>query len=244
MARFGLIGRSLKHSFSQQYFTEFFQKEGLPHSYSNYELSNTYSIRKLIEKESLTGINVTIPFKNDVIPLLDEVDPVAQEIGAVNVVRIHNGKLQGFNTDHIGFSKSLQAAEGFSLDCNALVLGTGGASKAIKYALNQLGIEFLQVSRSTSADTTAYKELTEQLIADHRLIINCTPLGTFPDVDGKPEIQYSAIGAEHLLYDLVYNPEITAFMKEGLTRSASVMNGYEMLRIQAEESWRIWSMVY
>lgn len=249
MARFGLIGRSLKHSFSQQYFTDFFQKEGLPHSYSNYELENLNGLRNLIAAEQLTGFNVTIPFKEDVIPLLDEIDEAAKDIGAVNVIKVDDGKLIGFNTDHIGFGESLalrlrsasavdtERSRSVEMPLNAVILGSGGASKAIKYALDQLGIEHQSVSRKGSLN---YESLNSEMIGQNRLIINCTPLGTFPNVDAKPAIPYDGITADHILYDLVYNPAKTAFLKEGIRRGAFTMNGSEMLRTQAEESWKIW----
>lgn len=256
MAKFGLIGQSLQHSFSQKYFTDFFKREKLPHSYSNFEMENIEGLRELIKTEQLSGLNVTIPYKEDVIPLLDEIDPAAKDIGAVNVLKVYNGKLIGYNTDHIGFRKSLTRALRLSKgldhvqqdpsrasgsDLKALILGTGGASKAIKYSLKQLGIDFLQASRSDSSSTINYSELTEELVSDHSLIINCTPLGTFPKIDEKPAIPYEGITADHILYDLVYNPAETAFLKEGKARDATILNGAEMLRVQAEESWKTWN---
>ena len=237
MASYGLIGRSLKHSFSQQYFTEFFRKEGLPHSYSNFELENVDDLKKLIENERLSGLNVTIPFKEDVIPLLDEIDEAAKEIGAVNVIKVEDGRLKGFNTDHIGFRLSLEANSDKTIK-RTLILGSGGASKAVRYSLYQLGIEHQTVSRTGSLK---YACLNSELISDRHLIINCTPLGTFPKVEEKPDIPYESLGSEHILFDLVYNPAETAFMKEGIKRGATVINGSEMLRIQAEQSWEIWS---
>ena len=240
MSRFGLIGQSLKHSFSKQYFTDFFERNNLPHSYSNYEMENVDGLRELIHHEQLSGLNVTIPFKEDVIPLLDEIDPTAQAIGAVNVINVEGDKLVGFNTDVIGFWKSLEPKLG-STRPKALILGTGGASKAIKFALKTNGIDFLQVSRTNSGSTIDYAQLTLELIAEHRLIINCTPLGTFPDVEAKPDLPYAGIGSSHILYDLVYNPAETAFLKEGKAKGATILNGAKMLRIQAEESWRVWN---
>ncbi len=248
MAKFGLIGRSLKHSFSKQYFTDFFSGKNLPHSYSNYELENLDGLRELIHQEQLSGLNVTIPFKEDVIPLLDNIDTSAKEIGAVNVIKVEFEKLVGYNTDHIGFSRSLlesRSNDGGALSGvqvrlrRALILGTGGASKAVNYSLGQLGIEQQVVSRLGSLN---YTSLNYEMISDHSLIINCTPLGTYPNVDSKPDIPYDGIGADHILYDLVYNPPETAFLKEGKARGATILNGAEMLRIQAEESWRIWQV--
>lgn len=268
---FGLIGRSLQHSFSQQYFTDFFKENGLDHRYSLFEMKDVSGLKDLIRTENLSGLNVTIPFKEDVIPLLDEIDLVAAKIGAVNCIKVHDdGSLKGFNTDHIGFRKSLalrlrsatqkrdgneaQAssspgkgewpkAEGVSPSrasgpVKALILGSGGASKAIKFVLNDLGIEFQTVSRNSL--TLNYQLLTEELISEHQLIINCTPLGTFPKVEEAPPLPYSALTSDHILHDLVYNPSETQFMKNGLAEGATVCNGLEMLRVQAEESWRIW----
>lgn len=203
-------------------------------------MENVDGLRELIHHEQLSGLNVTIPFKEDVIPLLDEIDPTAQAIGAVNVINVEGDKLVGFNTDVIGFWKSLEPKLG-STRPKALILGTGGASKAIKFALKTNGIDFLQVSRTNSGSTIDYAQLTLELIAEHRLIINCTPLGTFPDVEAKPDLPYAGIGSSHILYDLVYNPAETAFLKEGKAKGATILNGAKMLRIQAEESWRVWN---
>jgi shikimate dehydrogenase len=258
MANFGLIGKSLKHSFSQQYFTEFFKKGNLPHSYSNFEMDDLSGLRKLIRDNSISGLNVTIPFKEDVIPFLDETDKVAKAVGAVNVIKVSNGKLIGYNTDVLGFKPPRPPKGGVK----ALVLGTGGASKAIIYSLKLNGIQYVQVSRQLTAptrnpqpetrnpqlatrhskpETRNYQQLTEQLISDYQLIINCTPLGMYPNVDEKPPLPYSGIGSNHILYDLIYNPTETAFLKEGRLRGAITINGAEMLRIQAEESWRVWT---
>lgn len=235
---FGLIGRSLQHSFSQQYFTDFFKENGLDHRYSLFEMEDVSSLKDLIHSEKLSGLNVTIPFKKDVIPLMDGVDPVAKEIGAINCIKVNDdGSLKGYNTDHIGFKKSLVPLLGNNQP-KALILGSGGASKAIKYVLDQLGTEHQTVSRNSR--TLNYQLLTEQLLSAHQLIINCTPLCTYPNVDEAPPIPYSGLTSEHILYDLVYNPSETLFMKRGIEKSASVSNGLEMLRIQAEESWRIW----
>ena len=250
MARFGLIGQSLKHSFSQQYFTDYFEREKLPHSYSNYEMENVDGLSELIHQEQFSGLNVTIPFKEDVIPLLDEINSAAKEIGAVNVIKADDGKLIGYNTDYIGFRESLalrlrsanakdtERSRSVKKPLKALVLGSGGASKAIKYSLDQLDIKHQTVSRSGSLN---YASLNIELISQNRLIINCTPLGTFPNVDAKPDIPYQGIGVNHILYDLVYNPAETAFLKEGKARGAFIQNGAEMLRIQAKESWKIWN---
>ena len=240
MSHFGLIGKSLKHSFSKQYFTDFFEKGNLPHSYSNFEMENIDGLRKLIQREQVSGLNVTIPFKENVLCLLDEIDPISKEIGAANVIKVEGDKLVGFNTDVIGFWNSLSSAIS-DKKVKALVLGTGGASKAIKFALKMNDIDFLQVSRTHFESTINYEALTQELIAEYQLIINSTPLGTYPDIESKPDIPYAGIESGHILFDLVYNPAETAFLKEGKAKGAITRNGMEMLRIQAEESWMVWN---
>ena len=240
MSRYGLIGQSLKHSFSSRYFTEFFQQEELPHSYSNYEIETVDGLIDFIQCEQISGLNVTIPFKEAVLPILDEIDHIAKEIGAVNVIKVDNGKLIGYNTDVIGFWKSLRPALS-NKKIHALLVGTGGASRAILHALRDNGIQSLQVSRRSHPSVINYQQLTPEIVRDHQLIINCTPLGTFPDIEDKVDIPYDGIESEHILYDVVYNPLETSFLKEGKSRNAKTINGSKMLRIQAEESWKIWN---
>ena len=253
---YGLIGYQLSHSFSQRYFTEKFAKEGLKgYSYQLFPMDNIGEVRKLLEQQhDLHGFNVTIPYKEQIIAYIDEMDIVAEKTGAVNTVQvIRNGKdiyLKGYNTDVYGFSQSLQ--EWFKvlneeLPTQALVLGTGGASKAVVYALNCLNIVTNVVSRGTSPPTPlqrrgekSYNQLNDVDIVANRLIVNTTPLGMFPKVEECPAIPYQYLTEKHCLYDLVYNPEETLFMRKGREMGASVFNGERMLHLQADKAWEIW----
>ena len=248
MKRFGLIGYPLGHSFSQGYFAEKFRREGLTGCvYENFPLESIADLPGLIAAHpDLCGLNVTIPHKQAVIPFLDELDPQAAEIGAVNcigITRAADGKpcLKGYNADAWGFERSLLALIGNARP-DALILGTGGASKAVAYVLARLEIAFRFVSRNGDGRTVlSYSGLTPELIAATPLIINTTPLGTFPNTDTRADIPYDAIGRGHFLHDLVYNPSETAFLREGRRRGAAVKNGYVMLTGQAERSWEIWN---
>ena len=249
MKTYGLIGYPLEHSFSQKYFTEKFLKEGINARYLNFPISSIDDFPELfIHHPYLAGLNVTIPYKQQIIPYLDDISPVAKTIGAVNVIKITwenlEYRLKGFNSDITGLKRSLFPL--LAIDHkNALVLGTGGASKAVAEALKQLNISFRYVSRSPKDENTlSYAQLDEGIISEHKLIINTTPLGMFPDVDACPDIPYEALTPRHLLYDLVYNPEETLFLKKGKEKGAKVKNGLEMLHLQAEEAWRIWNDQY
>ncbi len=242
MIRYGLIGKPLSHSFSQRYFTEKFEREGLvDHRYDLFELDSIDELRALVgETSGLRGLNVTIPFKQTVLPLLDAVDRLAAAVGAVNTIRVEGGKLIGFNTDVEGFRQTLMPLlQGRKP--RALVLGSGGASRAVAFVLKELGIKFRVVSRSRERGDMTY-DLVEPIVVDVcTLIINTTPLGMHPDIASLPPIPYEAIGPKHVLIDLVYNPERTAFLSEGQRRGAAIANGSQMLRAQAEASWRIWN---
>ncbi|MBL7957666.1 MAG: shikimate dehydrogenase [Flavobacteriales bacterium] len=242
MIRYGLIGKPLSHSFSQRYFTEKFEREGLvDHRYDLFELDSIDELRALVSETSgLRGLNVTIPFKQTVLPLLDAVDRLAAAVGAVNTIRVEGGKLIGFNTDVEGFRQTLMPLlQGRKP--RALVLGSGGASRAVAFVLKELGIKFRVVSRSRERGDMTY-DLVEPIVVDVcTLIINTTPLGMHPDTASLPPIPYEAIGPKHVLIDLVYNPERTAFLSEGQRRGAAIANGSQMLRAQAEASWRIWN---
>lgn len=242
MHRYGLIGRSISYSFSPGYFKKKFEELGLKdHEYKVYDLDSILEFPALLEGEpELRGLNVTIPYKEEVIPYLDDLHPTAREIGAVNTICFQNGKRIGHNTDVIGFEKSL-LTHLLPSDKNALVLGTGGASKAVIFVLNSLGITPTLVSRRSAPGLLTYAEITPSLIRDHQIIVNCTPLGTFPDVDKKPPLPYEAISKDHFLFDLIYNPERTAFLQEGEASGARVCNGYRMLVEQAEASWTLWN---
>ncbi len=247
MREFGLIGYPLGHSFSRGFFTQKFEKEGLIDCrYLNFPLESVTLAEELVrEHPSLEGFNITIPYKQAIFPYLTSLDPEAREIGAVNCVKIRRNsegvaELTGYNTDAFGFRRSLLQMIGDRRPA-ALVLGTGGASKAVGYVLKELDIDFVNVSRRSSEGTIRYEELTPRIVSERKLIVNCTPLGTFPQVEAKPDLPYDAIGQEHFLKDLVYNPAETAFLREGRLRGATVKNGYSMLVGQAERSWEIWN---
>ena len=241
MKRYGLIGRTLKHSFSKTYFTNKFEASGITDSvYENFELKTINEFPLLFSTyPDLKGLNVTIPYKEEVLPYLTGMNEVVKEIGACNCIRIDGETLIGYNTDVVGFRCSLEPKLK-PHHTKALILGTGGAAKAIQYVMKQLGIQYKTVSRSKTENTLSYNELDQDILANHPLIINTTPLGMYPNVESAPAIPYRFISPEHFLYDIVYNPEKTVFLQEGENRGAQICNGYEMLIGQAEESWRIW----
>jgi shikimate dehydrogenase len=242
MRLFGLIGKPLTHSFSKGYFNTFFQENGIrDHRYENFELDQINALTDLVGSQSgLAGLNVTIPYKEVVLPYLHFQDEVVQAVGACNCIKISAGQLFGFNTDVIGFRESLRSRLK-SHHNKALILGTGGAAKAVAYILKQLDIEYLTVSRKTNSDSLSYEEVNAEMLADHTLIVNTTPLGMYPHLETYPPIDYTKLSSAHLLYDLVYNPEKTSFLQQGEANGATILNGYEMLLIQAKESWRIWN---
>jgi len=246
MRKFGLIGYPLTHSFSKKYFTSKFEREIITDcQYDLYEISDVSLFPNILSKNpQLEGINVTIPYKEKIIPLLDELDPACQKIGAVNCIQIKEGKLKGYNTDYIGFRQSLESFLGESRP-KALVLGTGGASKAVVQVLKDLGISFKMVSRNQSENPgwITYRDLAvnPSILENHHLIINTTPLGTYPKTEEMPEINPEYITGMHKVYDLVYNPEKTFLMRSLEARGALVKNGLEMLQLQAEAAWKIWN---
>lgn len=246
MRKFGLIGFPLTHSFSKKYFTSKFEREGLKDcQYDLYEIEQISLFPQIIkENPSLEGINVTIPYKEKIIPYLDGLEPACAEIGAVNCIRIKQGKLMGFNTDYIGFKQSLGQWLGNEKP-DALVLGTGGASKAVVKALKDLGVNYLMVSRegTNNHKLISYEDLAqeEQILKSHHLIINTTPLGTYPNTEEMPKINADWITSQHKVYDLVYNPEKTFLMRSLEARGAVVKNGLDMLHLQAEAAWKIWN---
>ena len=242
---FGLIGYPLSHSFSKRYFTEKFEREGIPNCrYELFPLQNIEELPALVEThKDLVGLNVTIPYKKQVIPFLQEIDGEAAAVGAINTIKIENGRLKGYNSDVYGFEVSLLKLLGkvYELEnLDALILGTGGAAKAVAFVLSRLGIGFTFVSRNVGEDRIRYEELDQAIMQKHRLIVNTTPLGMSPNVDAAPAIPYQWLGENHFLYDLVYNPPVTAFMQQGKDRNCQVENGLEMLHLQAERSWEIW----
>jgi len=236
---FGLLGKDIGYSFSRNYFSNKFRAENLQHEYVNFDLENLSTFKSLLKRDDIYGMNVTIPYKQEVIPFLDEIDPVGKAIGAVNTIVFKDNKRLGYNTDHIGFQNTLLNYLKPHHD-KALVLGTGGASKAVCYVLEQLKIQVRKVSRSEGPDRKAYHQLSAKDYKEHSLLINCTPLGTHPNINAYPPIDYEKISKNHLLYDLIYNPEVTAFMKMGKAKGAEVVNGYQMLVDQAEASWNLW----
>ncbi|MEN9988570.1 MAG: shikimate dehydrogenase [Bacteroidota bacterium] len=230
MKQFGLIGKQLSHSFSPAFFADYFQKQGIDADYAAYELQEISDFPQLMKDHIFGGLNVTIPYKTDIIPFLDELDPLAAEIQAVNVVSFENGKTKGYNTDVYGFQQSIKPFLTFHHE-RALIFGTGGASKAVAYVFKSLGIDVIFVSQTESSLSNhfTYADVNEHMIAACKVIVNCTPLGMSPNTD------------EHLLIDLVYNPEETLFMKQGRAHGATAMNGLSMLQHQALKSWEIWN---
>lgn len=244
MRNFGLLGKNINYSFSKTYFSEKFKTEKITNTtYQNFDITSINHFPEIVKNtNNLIGLNVTIPYKEAIIPYLDKLDKKAKKIGAINTIKItKKGKLKGFNTDYYGFKKALQPHLK-TQHKKALILGTGGASKAIAYALKKLNIEYRFVSRNTSNKKfLTYKSLSEETIKNHNLIINCTPLGTSPKVDECPNIPYQAITEKHLLFDLIYNPTETTFLKKGKQNNAVTINGLKMLELQAEKSWEIWN---
>ncbi len=246
MIRFGLIGKGLSHSFSPRYFQEKFLRENLPGcSYEVFELASAGELRKLISNNPpICGLNVTVPFKSAVMSFLDACDPVARQVGAVNTIGIRRKKgkiyLTGYNTDVWGFENSTDAFRRFD---HALVLGTGGAAKAVGWVLEKWAVNFLMVSRSPGhAKTIGYEDLTPDLLKKFRFIINTTPVGMFPRIGESPNLPYHLLGANHFLYDLIYNPAETRFLFQGRENGAAVLNGMRMLELQAERSWELWHL--
>jgi shikimate dehydrogenase len=242
MRLYGLIGYPLAHSFSKKYFTEKFEKEGLYNCrYENFPIVSIEKFKTVLDlNPELKGLNVTIPYKEQVIPYLNEASSVVQNIKACNCIKIEDGKLIGYNTDVIAFERSLKS-QLQPYHTKALVLGTGGAAKAVAFVLEKLHINCQFVSRKFSSNNISYEQITPATIADHLLIINTTPLGMHPHVSEMPVLMYNAITSKHYLFDLIYNPEKTLFLKKGEEKGAIIKNGYEMLVLQAEESWKIWN---
>jgi shikimate dehydrogenase len=242
---FGLIGQTVSHSFSKSYFDEKFFREGLrDHHYELFPLKSIKEIEGLIkDTKGLSGLNVTIPYKEQVIQFLDEVDPAAKKIGAVNVIKIKDGKRKGFNTDSDAFYETLVKWLPKDKKLKALVLGTGGSSKAVQQALEKLKIEFKLVSREGSKGDTTYEDLKKKpkLLKESLLLINTTPLGMHPNTDSMPPIDFEQLTSDHYVYDLIYNPARTQFLQKAEIRGAIIKNGLEMLHVQAEKSWQIWN---
>lgn len=239
---FGLVGRNINHSFSPDYFNNKFLKEAIDAKYLIFDIQSLNDLNIIIHSNpTLTGFNVTIPYKSTIMSLLQESDSIAKKIGAVNTVTVTKSGLKGYNTDWIGFEKSLLPIIKNRNNVSALILGTGGASKAVAYVLNKLSIPFHTVSRTKSDNTIIYEKVDESVIKSSTIIINTTPLGMHPNLNSAPNIPYEHINKQHILYDLIYNPGETLFLQKGRRVGATTKNGLEMLQIQAEASWEIWN---
>ena len=240
--RFGLIGKDIDYSFSRAYFTQKFKDLELPnYSYENFDFQDINELSEVLkENTNINGFNITIPYKEEVFPFLAFIDEKAKAIGAVNTIKFTKDGLKGYNTDYYGFQKSI---EPFIQPHHkkALILGTGGASKAIAFVFKELGIEYTFVSRRKKEGQFTYEELNQQLMEDYTVLVNCTPVGTFPAIHEKPALPYEFITAKHLLFDLIYNPEKTAFLVAGEAQGAQIKNGDKMLELQAEKAWEIWN---
>ena len=246
MDKYGLIGYPLGHSFSISYFNQKFADEGINAKYENFEIASIDILPEILDKNpELKGLNVTIPYKEKVIPFLDSVTPEARAIGAVNVIRVTHEKnkiiLKGYNSDVIGFTQSIEPMIDKKLHKKALILGTGGASKAINFGLKSLGIEPIFVSRFERENTITYQQVTPEVVKEYKVIVNCTPVGMYPHTEECPQLPYEAMDNHTILYDLIYNPDQTLFMRKGAQYGADVKNGLEMLLLQAFASWEFWN---
>ena len=238
MKRYALLGKSLSHSFSEQYFSDKFKKQNIKNTeYLNLELNNLNGLKDKITQLNLSGFNVTIPYKQEIISKLDVISEDAKTINSVNTVKVIKGKLHGFNTDVLGFEQSLTPI--LENRKKAIILGNGGSSKSIQFVLKKLNIKYKIVNRNTDFD---YNDIDKETIEENSLIVNCTPLGMYPEIESFPKLPYKLLNSKHLLYDLVYNPKQTKFLRLGLANNALIKNGEEMLILQAEESWKIWNL--
>ena len=240
--QFGLIGKNIEYSFSRKFFSEKFSSDNKysNYDYTNYDIESIHDLNNVFNSKNLCGLNVTIPYKEKIISFLDKISDEAEQIGAVNTICFENGTKVGYNTDIFGFTESLKMNKIDNID-SALILGTGGAAKTIIYFCNKNNIPFNVVSRQESNLNLSYKELNENIFKKRVLIVNCTPLGTYPDINKCPKLPYELINKENILFDLVYNPSETLFIKKGKEIGCKTLNGYQMLRFQAEMSWKIWA---
>lgn len=241
--KYGLIGKNIGYSFSKKYFTDKFEREHLIHfSYENFDIATINELKTIVDKtQHLKGLNVTIPYKESILPFLNKINKKALKIGAVNTIKITKKKiLKGYNTDCYGFKKSIKPY--LKLHHNkALILGTGGASKAVAFALNQLNIDYKFVSRTPSKNELSYEDLDAEIFKNYHIIINCTPLGTFPEIEKYPPLPYPFFTSSHLAFDLIYNPAETSFLRKAKEFHAETLNGHQMLIFQAEKAWKIWN---
>ena len=237
---YGLIGKNINYSFSKNFFNNKFENEKIDAVYINFDIKKIEEFKTIVTENNISGLNITIPYKESIINQLDYVDPTAKEIGAVNTIKFHDNILSGYNTDYLGFYTSIKNI--VNSNTKALILGTGGASKAIAYTLKILKIKYLFVSRSKkNKNYINYNEISKEIINKHNLIINCTPLGTFPEINQIPQIPISLITKRHIVYDLIYNPSKSLLLKKSEENGATIINGYQMLENQAMESWKIWN---
>ena len=237
---YGLIGKNINYSFSKNFFNNKFENEKINAVYINFDIKKIEEFKTIVTENNISGLNITIPYKESIINQLDYVDPTAKEIGAVNTIKFHNNMLSGYNTDYLGFYTSIKNI--VNSNTKALILGSGGASKAIAYTLKILNIKYLFVSRSKkNKNYINYNEISKEIINKHNLIINCTPLGTFPEINQIPQIPISLITNRHIVYDLIYNPSKSLLLKRCEENGAKIINGYQMLENQAMESWKIWN---
>ena len=241
MKQYGLIGKSLSHSFSPLFFKQFFEKNNISAEYKKYEIQSIEEVKELLSQKN-AGYNVTIPYKESILPFLDEIDPTAKEIGAVNTIVFKNNKSIGYNTDAFGFKQSIKPFLTNKHD-SALIFGTGGAAKAVAFVLKEIGIKVLYVSRQANGikNHFAYTDVNENMISACKLLVNCTPLGMSPQTKTSVDIPFEALGKEHLVIDLIYNPEKTLFLERAQKQQATILNGASMLKEQAMESWRLWN---
>ena len=240
--KFGLIGKNIHYSFSKKYFTDKFSAENLENcSYENFDIQDIFEFTKVAKIDSLVGVNVTIPYKETIIPFLDSISKKATKIGAINTIVFESdAKTRGYNTDWYGFKKAIKK----NLKPHhkkALILGTGGSSKAVAFAFSKLKIEFAFVSRTGHKNGFLYADLNKDILASHQIIVNCTPIGTSPDIDLCPDIPYEYLNESHLVFDLIYNPEKTMLLQKAEEKRATIQNGFEMLVYQAEKAWEIWN---
>lgn len=243
LKRYGLIGRNIEYSFSRGYFKNKFENENLAdYSYENFDLKNIGQLKAVLSQKNICGLNVTTPYKREVIQFMNRLSPEAEKINAVNTIKFEkDGSFSGHNTDVYGFEKSLfEVLE--KPPKKALIIGTGGASSAIAFVLEKWNVDFSYISRSKKDNTIQYVDVDEKLLQQYPLIVNASPVGTFPDIDKAPQLSYGGLNSNHLLYDLIYNPLETRFLKEGKTRGCQTINGLKMLEYQAEKSWQIWSL--
>ena len=237
---YGLIGKNINYSFSKNFFNNKFENEKINAVYINFDIKKIEEFKTIVTENNISGLNITIPYKESIINQLDYINPIAKEIGAVNTIKFQNNILSGYNTDYLGFYNSIENL--IKPNTKALILGTGGASKAVAYALKILKVKYVFVSRSKkNKDYINYSEINQEIIDNHKLVINCTPIGTYPMTEQIPKIPISLINDSHIVYDLIYNPTKSLLLKKSQENGATIINGYQMLKNQALESWKIWN---